>query len=654
MNIFSQEKYHFIAVLIAIFTTTQVLQAAPEASKAHSKAFDQKRVTFATLELDVPRLERLSIEIADPNTKKAVHSILKHATAVLKAGPKAKPEAVKKALNAVQKATSKIKQKKSHHKSSSSDSSSSSTSSTSSSSSSSSCDICSDLSELKSDVSGCCKDVTSGLVNILSVLEADFPCSAPIAISSVPIVIRTSGKYCVTTNLVYNGAGAAITVAANNVSINFHNHSLTINDSTAVGVLAQDVSEFTLENDIIQGSSIFKTPTSAAVSLIDVQKATLKNIYTFNTTKGVHILNSNDVLVQNSLLNTHEGTSVPTAASIGAGILIDGSTSVVVDSCTFAGAGLAPGNNEASNAILVQGASSAVMVKTSSFNNWMSTFTINEVTGMQIQDCLAVASPVSNSNLLQLGTATTAANDITIQNSSFIQNTAVPGFDGLLFLNGSGCLLQNVIVDVTTVNDGNVNPYFPGAIHVGCAVNGHVVCTPILAFSDIVADSCIVKGENQYGLFIENGSYIAFTNSQFTDASLANVFFDGAVDPTFHQSIFGAEGCIIQDSTITNAAGTGTGILINPGANTNAIITCDISNNAQNGIVIAQYAQKNQINGNSVHANGNFGIESSEPTTALFFNTSCKNTSTNCIGVSPSQLPGASPAVAGSNICCTP
>ena len=38
---------------------------------------------------------------------------------------------------------------------------------------------------------------------------------------------------------------------------------------------------------------------------------------------------------------------------------------------------------------------------------------------------------------------------------------------------------------------------------------------------------------NEYGLFVENGSYITFTDSQFTGASLANILLDGAVNSSF-------------------------------------------------------------------------------------------------------------------------
>lgn len=668
MNIFSQGKYCFTAMLLAVVTTTAAVHAAHEVPAAkHAKKHAKKKSPqrrgnnqFTTLSLNLETLKELGPQFQGPKNvplSKMIGEVIDNAQAVVNNGPQQNPLEVNKTLVSVKKLLGYLKTKKAYHKdhftSSSSDVGFG-------------CNVCSELSELESEVAKCCKSIKGQIYTLLRFLKAQFPCDAPIAIDCVPYTIKESGKYCVTRDLVYSGTGAAITVNANNVTINFHSHSLTLNNSAAVGVLAQNVSEFTLENDIIKGAAMYKTATSAAVELVNVQKAKLTNIYTFNTTKGVKIENSTDVLVENSLLSTHEGLvlQAPTLAasasptSIGAGLWVDASTHVVVDGCTFEGAYLQSPlpTGEASNGILVQGASEDLIVKSSTFTNWLSTITLNQVTGVLIENCLAEASPLSTSNILELGSMASKADDVTIRNTTFRQDTLVPGFDGLLFLNGSGCLMENVIVDVTTKNDGvESNAYYPGAIHIGCAANGHVACDPKLTYNNILAKSCIVKGANEYGLFVENGFNVTFTDSQFTDASLANIFFDGAVDNVFFQSTFGAQGCIIKDSTITSAVGDGIGVLINPGADTNAIVNCDVGNNSKHGIVVSQYAHKTLLKGNNVFTNGGLGIENDEASTATFFNTSCENVGLNCTGttgVIPSQPPGF-PAVAGSNICCT-
>lgn len=655
MNIFSQGKYCFTTMLLAVVTSTAALSAAHEAPAAkHAKKHGKKKSPqnrgnnqFTALSLNLETLKELGPQFQGPKNvplSKMIGEVIDNAQTVVNNGPHTNPMEVNKTLITVKKLLGYLKTKKAYHKDHFT---------SSSSEIGFGCDVCSDLSELESEVAKCCKSIKGQIYTLLRFLKAEFPCNAPIAIDHVPYTITESGKYCVTRDLVYSGTGAAITVNANNVTINFHSHSLTLNNSAAVGVLAQNVSEFTLENDIIKGAAMYKTATSAAVQLTSVQKAKLTNIYTFNTTKGVKIENSTDVLIENSLLSTHEGLTVPNTASIGAGIWVDASTHVVVDGCTLQGAVLSSplATGEASNAILVQGASEDIVIKNSTFKNWLSTITLNQVTGALIENCQADASPLSKSNLLELGSMTSKANDVTIRNATFRQETSVPGFDGLLFLNGSGCLMENVVVDVKTENDGvENNAYYPGAMHVGCAVNGHVSCDPLLAYSDILAKSCIIKGANEYGLLVENGANIQFINSQFTDASLANIWLDGAVDVN-HDSLWGAQGCVIKDSTITSAIGSGNGVVINAGAGTNAFVDCDISHNSENGIVIAEHAKNNHLTGNSVFGNAGNGIEDNEASTATFYNISCNNGGQNCINVFPAQSPGNT-AFAGSNICC--
>lgn len=665
MNIFSRGKYRFVTMLLAVVTSTVALHGAQDAPvKKEAKNKDKKKsphvrgnAQFTTLSLNLETLKELGPQFQGPKNiplSKMIGEVIDGAQTIVDQGSKADPTEVNKTLISVKKLLSYLKQKKSTNKKHFS---------SSSSEEAIGCDVCSELSELESEVAKCCKEIKGQIYTLLRFVKDEFVCNAPIAINYVPFVINEPGKYCVTKDLVYSGSAAAITVNASNVTINFHNHSLTLNNSAAIGVLAQNVSEFTLENDVIQGAALYKTATSAAVSLIDVEKATLSNIYTLNTTKGVRLENCTDVLIENSLLRAHEGLVLPAPGiissvspqTIGAGIWVFASTHIVVDGCTLEGADLSSplATGEASNAILVEGPSSDLIIRNATFSNWLSTMTLNQVTGVLIENCMAEASSLSTSNLLELGSMSSQANDIIIRNATFRQETAVPGFDGLLFLNGSGCLMENVVIDVTTENDTDVSPYYPGAIHVGCAVNGHVSCTPMLAYSDILAKNCIVKGENQYGLLVENGSDITFTDSQFTDASLANIFLDGAVDVN-HISIFGAHGCIIKNSTISSATGSGNGILINAGADTNAIVRCDVSDNSQNGIVVSQYAHKTQLIGNSVFDNVGIGIENDEASTATFFNTSCSNIGANCAGtsgVTPSQAQGAA-AVAGSNICC--
>lgn len=642
MKIKYRKKCQILAVLFAAFASTVTVQADTPKKKSL-----RQRTEFTTLSLNLETLKELGGQFQGPKNvplSKLIDEVIDKAQEVVNQGDHASPPEVTKSLHSVEKLLDYLKMKEIRIEDRQS----------SLSSIQIGCDVCSELHHLEKEVRNCCTEIKTELYDLLTYLQKQFPCDAPKPISCVPYTISEPGKYCVTCDLVYDGSHAAITVAADNVTLNFQNHDLTLTNPNAEGVLAQNVSEFTLLNDIIQGAQLFKTATSAAVHLVNVNKALITNIYTKNTTKGVKIENSTDVRIEYSLIEAHEGVSAPTTAAIGAGVWVESSEQITVDACTFTGA---PLNSplptaEASNAILVQGDSKEVIVKNSSFENWLSTITLNKVTTAVIENCMLDASSLSTSNLLEVGSMTDEATDITIRNSTFKQSTLVPGFDGILFLNGSGCLMENVIVDVKTENDGEVDPFYPGAVHIGCAVNGHVSCDPYLSYSDILAKNVIIKGTNEYGLFIENGSFITFIDSEFTDASLANVFFGGAVDAN-HASTFGAYACVVKDSLITLAKGpNGNGVLINPGANKNAVANCEVTHNGHIGIVVSKYGTLNNITGNSVIGNGNVGIEDDEATTATFYNTSCNNAGTNCVNVLPFLAPGF-PLVAGTNICCT-
>ncbi len=608
-------KFCLAAMLLGAVVASSTLQAGPHEDvkhKSHKIAFhDQDKITLGTLEADVPRLSRLMQGVQDAATIKNVKEVIKHAEKIIKAGRQAKPEAVKKALSTVQKAMTYLKQKKARH---------------SSSSSSSSCNVCSELSELESEIDDCCKAIKAEILDILEVLQAEFPCGASIAIDHVPFTILESGKYCVTKDLTYFGAATAIIVQADNVTINFENHSLTLLDPNAQGILVQDVNEFTLENDIIQGSSLFQTATSAAIHLENVNKATLSNIYTLNTTFGINIVNSIDVLVEHSFMKFHEVC-----------LAIESSTGVRIDSSIFDGSAESIESIGAS----IFANSANVTLSNNTFTNLMTSISALQVTGFIIEDCLAIASPMSNLSLLQIGGFNEGelANDVLIRNATFIQNTFIPEFDGLLFYQGSGCLLDNVIVDVTSGSEGE-GSYLPAAFHIGCGANGD--CDPHLTYSDLLGINCIVRGQNLFGLYVEDGFNITFTNSQFTDAALINVLLEGGGESG------GAIFCQIKDSLIAN--GGEFGVVMDDFARSNAIVNCEVTNSGNAGVYIDTSCFSNQVRGNRVFGNSN-GIFNQSATTETYFNTSCNNFFSNCIGVNPAQAPNDG-VEAGSNVCC--
>ncbi|MBS0634319.1 MAG: right-handed parallel beta-helix repeat-containing protein [Verrucomicrobia bacterium] len=612
-------KIIFVACLAA-FACASTLHAAEE-----------KKAYLTKLEQALPEFRKLAKKAK--SNKNRIAQILRHAEHVVYDSAELTPDAIRMAIEAVAMAKNELQAEGRGHW-------------TSSSSSSSSCDACDELSELGSDVSECCNEITTLLMQVQRLLADEFPCDASIAIDSVPLTITESGKYCVTSDLTYDGTGAAITVLANNVTINFHNHSLTLTNEAAQGILAQNVSEFTLENDVIQGAASFISDTSVAVHLDGVHKAHLNNVYTYNTTKGIHLYNCNDVLVDNALIRAHDGT-FNLSDGRGAGIFIQLSEGVTVENVFFEGSGAEPDIDAISYGVWVR-ESENVMVKDSSFDDWLLGIYGQAVTGLTIDHCMIKASPYSGYSTIQLGSTSTpefVATDVIIRDTTLEQPTFVPFFDGMLLAHGSGLMMENVVLDVTTGTEVG-SGYIAGAIHAGYAANSS--SSDNFIFSDIYARNCIVRGANQYGLYVELGRDIIFSHSQFTDASLANVFISngGILEG------LSTQGCQIVDSLIADGlAEESFGVYIEFNTASNAIMNNQINNHSAAAIYIESSAPANQIKGNRIFGNYD-GIYNTSITSDIYYNTSCNNSNSNCIGVGVTQNPTDSPVVAGSNICC--
>ncbi len=618
-------QIRFLAMLLGAVTMAAQLQAVPARNfaKDPNPLHKEKIRTATSLEGAVARLKSKAKNVKDPQLQKIIREALKSAAQVGRAGKNATLETTKNALSSVQKVIAVLgAQKQQTHLHSSS---------------SSSCDACSDLSELASDFEECCEDIKHELTELLEFLQTQFPCEMTKVINTVPVIISESGKYCVTTDLVYNGPNTAILVTADNVTINFHNHSLTLTNNLAQGIVAQDVSEFTLENDIIQGSTIFQTATSAAVHLVRVNKATLKNLYTKNTTRGIFIEDSTDIEVLHSLLEAHESSDLTpppsTTASFlvlgsgnGAGIWIAGSTGVTVDACTFQSATIENYNPFRTNtAIHVELASENISIFNSSFFDWFCTINVLQVEGLLIDHCVVKANIFSSFHFVQLGDCdeTHTANDAIIRNSTFKKYpTEVIDFDGILLANGAGCLIENVVVDSSSFG---TEGYSAAALHIGIA--------ECALYSNVLVRQSIIKGFNTNTLYIDAGRNVTVENSQLSSFFRTVEMRDAAA-------------CVVKDCVIS---GGEVGVYLNT-TGKNAIMNCQIFNCSTVGINVVDSAG-NHISGNSVYNNSTgISFPSGTPVEA-YFNTACNN-STNCINVDSAQNPGDYPALAGSNICC--
>jgi len=294
-----------------------------------------------------------------------------------------------------------------------------------------------------------------------------------------------------------------------------------------------------------------------------VREFTLQNGVIQGNVVGMQIENATAVHLLNSFFN-------------GSKVTIDGASGVTLDTVSCD-----------DSLLTINGSSQHITLTNCTINGQI---TATEVSGMQISDSLIE------------GAVTVGANNLQIQNSAFINGA-------LLFTNGSGALLEEVIFDSVEINQ----------------------------YDSIMATNCMSRG-----LHIIQGSYCSFIDCHFANAAQANVQLDNATGCLF-------SGCKIIDSQAD-------GIVFTTGSSQNALINCEVSNNGQNGCTIMIGATDNQLLNNNVYANANYGIYNLEPTTNCLFNVSCNNKGADCpgSGVHPEQAPGVSSLVPGSNICCIP
>ncbi len=455
-----------IAILIGIFTTSFALQAKSPKAPASKVACARVQLKYSLL-----RLEKMAIGTNDSQ----IQEVISYARTVLQAGCKTKCKKIKKALQDTLSAINYLNQLQTSPPSQPSEMSL----------------VAQHFSQIQDEMG-----------NILTTLKENSAYDLPTPIIFVPFTITSPGKYYVLRNLTYNGTQAAITINADNVYLDFLNNSLTLTNQSGAAILAQGVKEFTLADGSIRAAS-----TNPTVSLVGVQKAAISNIYVSNSSTAIAVSGSSGLHIDNSYLS-------------GAGIDINASQAIAINGCSFQGA------NGQSNALLIRGASQHIAVSDSTFNNWQNAIFANQVSGLQIEECLVKGSHVAPGPLLVLGTANSPANTIQIRNTTFEQQAPTVGQDGLLFVNGSGCQLENVLVDVAT---GHTESYQPAAIHVG-------------AYDTLLVKSCIVKGPNEYGLYLEKSTHASCIDCQFTDATVANLFLSGTAGSVI-------KGCKVSDAS---------------------------------------------------------------------------------------------------------
>ncbi len=463
-------------------------------------------------------------------------------------------------------------------------------------------------------------------------------CCSSKFINKVPVVIDEPGKYCVPRKLVYDGNDKAIIVTADNVTINFFNHDLILNDTSAIGIYANGVSELTILNDKIQCATQANNPRSIAIQLINTSKVTIDNVFTANTNFGISATDVHDVKVANSHFEHHNGLGVTPGTVGSAPLNLGGCENFEIESCIFE-------ENNSSNAFFAGVflfASNAFQTPCRNFRisncQFLDTFLfIEQVDGILMENCtVTVTDPTFGVSFAQIGLAvpgsTFAVNDMLTRNCTFTNLNANPGFDGINVYVANGVLMENTIIDMNAVGVLGYNT-------AGLRIGGSTTLGSPSVVNDLIFRNSIIRNSPNQGIFFDTGnSKIVSDNCLISGAVTANIFNNGTINST------------IKNCQITQ--GVADGIVFAAGSNNNALLTNVVTGNAGSGIVINSGALNNHLEGNKVFANTGDGINNGEASTETYFNSSCNNGGVNCIGVTPAQAIGV-PPLTGSNICCS-
>ena len=455
-------------------------------------------------------------------------------------------------------------------------------------------------------------------------------CDSVHVIDHVPYTITKSGKYCVKKDLVFDDVGAAITVNASNVTINFHNHSLTLINQSAVGVLASGIRELSIENDIIQTPVFSTSKTSAAIQLVECEKVTLDNIFTLNTFFGVLIQNSEDVFITHSEFRDHIGGTGAGSLNTSFGINATASNNVVVEESSFFGTNPNESTTSASGPIFYNEGCINCRVSKCQFTN-VDVLIAGQIDGLIVEDSsfAGAANAVFAKIQLGRGAVGSEANDVIIRNCTFLTNSTASGETLIFHVRGDGLLVENCILDQSGNPGGNpigVGPFGNNTTIRNCIIQASTedIAIAIDIFGGIhgtVIDNCQLTGGGPLGVNI-------------------------AVEDVFDTVI---KNCEISGSTTNGIE------ILDPAQNT-TLINNTSRDNGGSGFFIHPGASITRLEYNKALANGADGIHNESDSTQTYFNTSCGNGLTSgidCTGVFPAQSPGDSPAVAGSNVCCS-
>lgn len=409
-------------------------------------------------------------------------------------------------------------------------------------------------------------------------------CKAPTRIRKVPCSITKPGKYCVDRDLQYNGSGVAIEVAADNVSINFYNHSLTLSDPAATGISAVGVSELTILNDRISFSPPFLSVTGTLVYLESVNKATLDNLYLFNSSIALYAVSSSDIHLINSQIRECNASHV-------AAIDVNG---LVIDNCNFYNT---KGSELAFGGSYLDSVTNARYTNSQFYNSDIFAFS---VTGFTVDKLVSTLDdPDYIFSLLQLGSPSetrASAVNVIVRDSQFTLLKSDSDAAMTFIVQGNNILYEN-------------NTFSSSAEIVAdiAIVIGTDVLTQLL--SDVKVLNNLCSGPASYNIvvsIVEDSSLkgVEISESLLQGATIANLGFIS----------FGARNQIVgvtaKNNTLQN--GSGDGIFLDADLVTgSSFLENLIANNCGRAFYISSGCTDNLVADNKAFRNGDGIVDDS-------------------------------------------
>jgi parallel beta-helix repeat protein len=386
----------------------------------------------------------------------------------------------------------------------------------------------------------------------------------------LPVTISKSGKYTVECNLKYAGPGAAVTITeATNVRLDFDNHNLTLYNPAATGILVQNSSEVTIENNDVIRNIGTGTKTGSGIHFVNTLNGNANGLFLEGNGFGVLVETSSTIAVRDTVF-TDNGIGVKFAGSGAAG---QGNTDSRVIGSSFA-------NSTGETNLLAQQID-GLLIDGSTFTS----------TGSEATE-----------NLAQFGDTEQAgqtANNLIVRNSTFINKSSNKNLEGIFLLNGAGALIDSVLVDIDNTGAG-LDTDFSG-IHISGPAEEPGELGGV--FVNATVRNSTFQGPAINGMYPDEGANaLIIENNLATGAQKHGIFLAGTTNSTAKDNTAVSNGTAATEGS----PAIGSGIFVGEESNSNAVYNNVTSGNKRSGIEIEAGSTNNLIQNNRSFSNGAF------------------------------------------------